>query len=212
MKTEKADKSSFVIVIGREFGSGGSRIGKKLAECLGVPYYDKTLLRAAAERLGYSPRIFERKDERRPSFIRSLLSFTYGASVAGGNDSSLSDEKIYEFQSRVISELAAKGSCVIVGRTADYILRDKPGLISVFIHAPLSVRAELVASRGENLSVEDAGREAQRVDHERESYYNYYTNRPWGKCANYHASFDSSVISDESIISAITSMLKKSPN
>lgn len=200
-------KRDFVVVIGREYGSGGRRIGKQLAKELGVPYYDKSLLQQAAARLGYSPKIFENKDERRPSIIRSLLSFTYGSTVAGANDSSLSDEKIYEFQSRVIQDLCAKGSCVIVGRTADYIMRQHPGLISVFIHAPLEHKVKHIIERGEKQAVEDAKSLSLKIDREREAYYNYFTNRHWGRCSNYHLSFDSSITPDDTIIATIKSII-----
>lgn len=202
-------RAPFLIVIGRQYGSGGARIGRMLAESLGVPYYDKTLLSAAAESLGYTPEIFSRKDERKPSFLRSFLSFNYGASSAAIDDAPMSDEKIYEFQSRVIRDICSKGSCVIVGRTADYVMRHHPRMVSLFIHAPLPVRGEAVRRREGCSSAKEGEEIADRRDRDRQSYYNYYTNRDaWGRADNYHLSFDSSRIPEAAILEAVRAILE----
>lgn len=207
--TDNTSASEFVIVIGREYGSGGRRIGKRLADELGVRYYDKSLLSEAASKLGYSPEIFEHKDERRPSLIRSLLSFTYGAQTAEINNQTLSDEKIYEFQSRVIRDICRHEPCVIVGRTADYIMRDHPGLISLFVHAPIERRIDAILARGETDDREKARETADHIDRNRESYYNYYTNsNGWGRARNYHLTFDSSVIGDNEIAQFVRSIIE----
>lgn len=206
----KTSTDKFVIVIGREYGSGGRRIGKLLASELGVAYYDKTLLQEAARHMGYAPEIFELKDERRPSLIRSILSFTYGANTANIDGAPMSDEKIYEFQSRVIREICNRESCVIVGRTADYVMRHHPGLISIFIHAPIEERIKAIIKRGETDSESEAREKALTVDKSRASFYNYYTNFDgWGKSNNYHFSFDSSRMSDAAILTAVKDMIKK---
>ncbi len=198
----------FLIVIGREYGSGGRRIGKMLATRLGVPYYDRTLLSEAASRLGYSPDIFVSKDEKRPSLLRSILSFSLGAPTANISGSTMSDEKIYEFQSRIIKEICGRESCVIVGRTADYVMREHPRMLSLFIHAPQQCRAEAIIRRGETSDMHEAMEIASRNDRKRASYYNYYTNREsWGRASNYHLSFDSSRISNEAILAAVRAML-----
>lgn len=207
MDTAHTDER-FLIVIGREYGSGGRRIGKMLAERLGATYYDKSLLSAAAARLGYAPEIFARKDERRPSLIRSLLSFTYGAPTANIDEAPMSDEKIYEAQSHVITDICSRESCVIVGRTADYIMRRHPRMLSIFVHAPLSARAAAIIERGETGNLCDAREIAERNDRNRESFYNYYTNsNGWGRAANYHLSFDSSKVSDDTISAVAAEML-----
>lgn len=205
---KKEDK--FLIVIGRQFGSGGRRIGKLLADALGVPYYDRTLLSEAARQMGMSADVFERHDERRPSLIRSLLSFTYGSSNVDVNSSPMSDEKVYELQSRVIRDICSRESCVIVGRTADYIMRDHPRMVSIFIHAPLEFRIANTLRKQEAKDEKEAEEMAHRHDHGRQSYYNYYTNRDgWGLASNYHLTFDASRISDEAIIDAIKDMLRQ---
>lgn len=202
------DGENFLIVIGREYGSGGRRIGKMLAAGLGVHYYDRTLLSEAAKRMGYSPDIFASKDEKRPSLLRSLLSFNLGAPTANIEGSTMSDEKIYEYQSRIIKEICSRESCVIVGRTADYVMREHPRLLSLFIHAPIRQRMEAVVRRGETSDMREAMEITTRNDRNRASYYNYYTNREsWGRASNYHLSFDSSRISDEAILATVRAML-----
>lgn len=198
----------FVIVIGREYGSGGREYGKFIAENLGVPYYDKLLLQQAAERLGYSEGIFRTKDEKRPSRLRGWLSLTYGAPLAELAGMPMGDEKIYECQSRVIKEACNRGSCVIVGRTADYIMRNHPGLLSIFIHAPENVRALRIISRGECNDKASALELHRKRDKERGEYYRYYTNRGgWGRCNNYHLSIDSSRISKERVLELVRAMI-----
>lgn len=209
---DKDDKvvsgEKILIVIGRQYGSGGRRIGKMLAERLGISYYDKTLLNKAAEKLGYSKQIFDSKDEKRPSLLRSLLSFNYGSPTGQITETPMSDEKLYEFQSNVIREICRKESCVIVGRTADYIMREHPRMVSLFVHAPLEHRGASVLTREEMKDLKEAMSQASRRDHDRRDYYNYYTNGDrWGEAENYHLTFDSSRISDEAILSAVRSML-----
>ena len=158
--------------------------------------------------MGYSPEIFEKKDEKRPSLIRSILSFTYGANTANIDGAPMSDEKIYEYQSKVIGDICGRESCVIVGRTADYVMRDHPRMVSLFIHAPLKHRIDAIIERGETDSEEEAKEIAKSHDHNRESFYNYYTNREnWGKASNYDLSFDSTRVDEDTILATVKRML-----
>lgn len=202
----------FVIVIGRQYGAGGRRLGKKLAARLNVPYYDKELINEAADTLGISKTLLMKVDEKRPSFLRSLLSFNYGISSAPAPVNSLNAETLYQLQSKVIRSICEKGSCVIVGRTADYVIRDHPGLLSIFIHAPEDIRAKVIIDRGEAYSLQQAIEIARKYDRERESYYNYFTNREWGAADNYDLSFNSSKIELDSIVDLIASHLSKTNN
>ncbi len=191
-----------VIVIGRQFGSGGRRIGRMVADKLGIPYYDKELLSHAAKSLGFSPDVFAAADEKRPSAFRTLMQSMYGI-ADNFHTTSISGERLYEQQSKVIREIGSRGSCVIVGRTADYVLRDHPGLVSVFLHAPEKWRAEKIVRRGESMCCEEAISQAQKHDRNRENYYNYYTGGNWGRADNYHLSLDSSLLPESRIADLI---------
>lgn len=199
----------FVIVIGRQFGAGGRHLGKQLAEALGVPYYDKELLAEAAGSLGYSQDIFQKADEKKPSILRSFISFNFGSPSASFDNYTLNDDNLYRAQSEVIRSICKKGSCVIVGRTADYVMRDHPGLLSIFIHAPEEHRAQAVIKRGEAANQAEAIEKVRKNDRTRESYYNFYTNRHWGRASNYDLTFDSSRIPMEHILSLLTDLCKK---
>lgn len=196
-----------IIVIGRQFGSGGRKIGRLIAEKMAIPYYDKELLSHAASRLGFSPDIFAAADERRPSTFHTLLQGMYGI-ADNFHATSISGEKLYEQQSKVIREICAKGPCVIVGRTADYVLRDHPGIVSVFLHAPREWRAGKIVSRGDCKSLEDAVALASKYDRNRHDYYNYYTGRRWGHADNYHLSLDASLLSEEDAAAIIISFAR----
>lgn len=193
---------NIVIVIGRQFGSGGRQIGRLLAAKLGIRYYDKELLSEAAVSLGYAPEIFAQADERRPSPLRSLLQGVYGI-ADNFHTTSMSRERLYHAQSLVIQKICSMGSCVIVGRTADHVMRHHPGLVSVFLHAPLEKRAEMIVRRNDARTAESAMEMARKFDHAREGYYNYFTGRNWGSASNYHLSLDTSAISGEDAIGVI---------
>lgn len=199
--------NDFIIVIGRQYGAGGRKLGKRLAETLNVPYYDKELLSEAADALGFSKELFLKADEKKPSILRSFLSFNYGSPSASFSSYTLSDDNLYRAQSDVIKSICEKGSCVIVGRTADYVMRDHPGLLSIFVHAPEEHRAKAILERGEAKSMEEALEKARKFDRSRESYYNYFTNRHWGRADNYDLTFNSSRLSTEALLPLILSAL-----
>lgn len=203
------DMNDFVIVVGRQYGAGGRKLGRLLAESFGIPYFDKELLAEAAQTQGFSSEIFSRSDEKRPSPMRSLLAFCYGSEAGSYSKYSLDDENIYRMQCEVIRAVAARGGAVIVGRTADYILRDHPKLISIFVHAPEEVRASTVHDRGECQSFDKSLEKLRKMDRNRESYYNYYTKRRWGVASSYDLTFDSSKIPTEMVVDAIKAIMSK---
>lgn len=196
-----------IFVIGRCFGAGGRAVGKLVAERLSIPYYDNELLKEAARQSGYSSHIFAHADEKRPSFFKRLLTQSYGVQESYNSDA-LSNETLYQAQSKVIRKIAEQGPCVIVGRTADYILRDFPGLTSVFLHAPLEFRAQKIVDRGDAQTLEEASETARRRDKEREGYYNYFTGRHWGAAANYNISLDSSQLTPSQLVDIVISFSK----
>lgn len=196
-----------VIVLGRQFGSGGRRVGEVLSDLLGIEYYDKELLSHSASEMGFDPALFAVSDERRPSPLRSMLQGLYGV-ADNFHTTGLCAENLWAAQSRVILSLAAKSPCVIVGRTADYVARDFPGLTSVFLHAPLGYRTSQIVARGDACCEADAVTLARRYDRNRENYYNYYTGRHWGHATNYDLTLDVSVLSPENAAKLIADFVR----
>lgn len=190
------EKEYPVIVIGRSFGAGGKAIGKALSSILGYPFFDKELLREAAEEFGFSKEIFARADEKRPSRLKRLVTHLYGVQENYIADT-LSTESLYKAQSSAIRAIAERGPCIIVGRTADYILRDFQGLVSIFVHAPLAFRAMKIVERGDAPDEVEAIELARQKDRNRMEYYNYFTGRNWGLASNYNLTVDSSLLSAE---------------
>ncbi len=193
----------YVIVIGRQFGSGGHEIGVKLAEKLGIPLYDKEILAHIAEEQGLTPDRLDTMDERlRTGHMLNVgiqaqkyLSFNPAMMFETDVSSMISRDQIFEWQSLKIRELAAKGSCIIIGRCADYILRDDPDLISVFISAPLILREARIARLYPDHPRENYETHLQflqKTDKARASYYSFHTDRDWGSIDNYHLCIDSS--------------------
>ncbi|MBD5276325.1 MAG: cytidylate kinase-like family protein [Bacteroides sp.] len=185
-----------IITVGRTFGSGGRVLGRMLAERLGIAFYDKRLLMEAARQAGVAPEYFERNDERKPRFISGVFSFAHGYSpMAWYNDpTSISSDSIYKAQCDYIRHVAATESCVIVGRTADYVLRDVPGVINIFVHAPESECIRRIIERHDALSIEQARALARRANKARAAFYNFYTDKTWGQAAGYDLTLDSSLL------------------
>ncbi|MCR4751303.1 MAG: cytidylate kinase-like family protein [Eubacterium sp.] len=181
-----------IITIGREFGSGGHLIGKRLAEKLQIPFYDKELLDRAAKDSGLCKEIFENQDERPTnSFLYSLVmdSYSFGYSSNVMNDMPL-NQKVFLAQFDTIKRLAEEGPCVIIGRCGDYALEDRSDLLSVFIHADQDVRVRRI-SKIYDLSANKARDRIRKNDKSRSSYYNYYTSKEWGSVDSYDLSIDS---------------------
>lgn len=181
-----------IITIGREFGSGGHLIGKRLAEKLDIPFYDKELLDRAAKESGLCKEIFENQDERPTnSFLYSLVmdSYSFGYSSNVMNDMPL-NQKVFLAQFDTIKRLAQESPCVIIGRCADYALEDHDDLLSVFIHADLDIRVRRI-SKIYDISANKARDRIRKNDKSRSSYYNYYTSKEWGSVDSYDLSVDS---------------------
>ena len=175
-----------VIAIGRQFGSGGRAIGKLVAEKLGIPFYDKEIIKHIAEESGLSQEILNDYDEKPTnSFLYSLSlgAYTYGNSITGIPEMPMSD-KIFVIQSDVIKNLASQGSCVIVGRCAESILKDCSDCLSVFIHSDFDSRIKRV-SEYDNISHDEAAEKIRKTDKKRASYHNYYSDLKWGAATSY---------------------------
>jgi len=198
-----------IITIGREFGSYGLDIGKRVAEELGLKLYDKDMLKRAAKESGLCEEIFETHDEKPTnSFLYSLVMDTYslGYASSGYADMPL-NHKVFLAQFDTIKKIASEGPCVIVGRCADYALEDFDNVISIFIHADLDKRVARI-SRLENMTPSKAKDMIVKNDKKRASYYNYYTNKEWGAAKSYDLCIDSSKLGVEGSVKAILEYVK----
>lgn len=184
---------NFVVTIGRQLGSGGREIGKKLADKLGISFYDKELLRIAAQESGLKEEFFERADEKkRFSFFGNLLGLRNAMTEEVYSDYYLSSESLFKIQSDVIRQLSTQTSCVFVGRCADYILKDNPRCLNFFISAGPDDRIKRVA-RNQEVSEKDAKSLIEKTDRSRAGYYNYFSGKTWGAAESYHLCINSSV-------------------
>lgn len=201
-----AKKPHFAITVGRSFGSGGHTIGHALAKHFDVPFYDHELLIEAARHSGLSTDCFERNDERTPRFLSGLYHFNMGvyAMPWQGDSNSISGDTVYKTQCDLIRSLAAEGSCVIVGRTADYVLRDMPNVVNIFIHAPEDVCVQRIMQRSEKpLTREQALSLMRKTNRLRANFYNFYSDKTWGDASSYHLTIDSSALPLDSIVRII---------
>ena len=205
------DNQNFVITIGRQFGSGGRELGSKLAKELGIAYYDKELLEEAAKQAGISEDIIERSDERFPSFFNAFLPVSIGYNPAAsylGSSSTISADNLYKAQSDVSENIAHRHSCVIVGRSADYVLRNHPRLVSIFVHANIDDCIDRIMSRGDCKTREEARAKAEKTNKLRASYYNFYTDKTWGNAASYDLTINSSTMPMDKIVKIIADFVR----
>lgn len=175
-----------IITIGRQYGSGGHDIGKKLAEELNIPFYDRELLERAAKDSGLCQEIFENHDEKPTnSFLYSLVMDTYSMGYPSAAFAEMPlNHKIFLAQFDAIKAIAKEGPCVIVGRCADYALADFPNVVNVFLYADMQDRIVRIARR-HNLTDAKAKDLINKTDKRRASYYNYYTSKKWGEASGY---------------------------
>ncbi len=190
--------SNRIITISREFGSGGRTIGKKVAEKLGVPCYDSELLQKIAEESGFAEEYIKDAGEYVPS---GFLSAVFSNRALGPTN----EDRLWQLQYDLITDLAGKGPCVIVGRCADYILRDKADCMRVFIHASMEYRAErIVKVYGER--AESPEQRLRDKDKRRAAYHRFYTNMKWGHAQNYHICLDSGELGIEKCVEIIAGL------
>ena len=191
-----------IITISREFGSGGRTIGKMLAERLGIPCYDKELIEKLSQATGFDPKYIEEQGEYAPT--KNLFSYAFvGRNI---NGMSVSDY-LWNEQRKKILELAEQESCVIVGRCADYILREREDVLNVFVHAPVADRAKRIVDVYGETTVAPENRLREK-DKKRAINYKYYTEQEWGRSQNYHLTIDSSAFGIEGSVDLILSLVK----
>jgi cytidylate kinase len=193
-----------IINIGRQFGAGGLAVASELGRRLGIPVYDKELIRKAAQDSGFSAEFFEESDEKKRLFsLSSIFSNRFSET-----ENYMSDRGIFKMQSQTIRTIAEQGSAIIVGRCADYILRDMECTLDIFLTSPLEVRSARIAERC-GLTIEEAAALAEEKDRRRAEYYNYYTFTDWGVASTYDLCLDSSILGIEGTADFIIDFARK---
>lgn len=185
-----------IINVGRQLGAGGRAVAQLLAEEFNARFFDKELLTLAAKESGFAPEFFEQNDEHK-GFLRSLFHM-HAPHVSDNNfyANNFSQEGLFKIQSDAIRKAASEGSCVFVGRCADYVLRDFPHVFNVFVTASMDFRIDHVVERHQ-CSREEARKMIEKGEADRASYYNYYTGKKWGASESYHLCVDASLLGIE---------------
>ena len=200
-----------IITIARQYGSGGREIGEKVAKLLEIPLYDKQLITDAASKGNLNDEVLKRTDE---SAANSLLyTLAMGSNVVGttmhfGYKMPIND-KLFILQSEVIKEYAKRGSCVIIGRCSDYVLREEPDVFRIFIYGDIEHRKERVALRHPEVKSSQVIDIINKTDKRRASYYNFYTGNKWGKYDNYDIAINSSTLGIDGTAEMIATCAKK---
>ena len=198
-----------VITIARQYGSGGRTVGKMLAKDLGIPYYDKELLKKASEESGINEGLFAGADEtlKNSPLLRITRKVYQGQLIPPDSNDFTSAENLFNYQAKVIKQLAEEESCVIIGRCADYVLRDYDNVLSVFVHAPEDYCIEQ-AKKKLAMSEKEVKKFIQRTDKQKEEYYKHFTGREWSDARNYDLCLDSSKLGYEKCVAEIKSYMK----
>ena len=200
----------YIITIGRQFGSGGRSIGEKLAQKLGIAFYDKELISIAAKESGMNPEIFDSVDEKAANSLLYSLSmgmYNFGSGFSMMGDLPVNDQ-LYLLQHKIIKEIADKESCVIVGRCADYILRDRADCVNIFIYADMEFRKQ-EAVKKHGIDKARAEHIINKTDKSRANYYSFYSGQKWGMAENYDLCINSSKLDEDKIVDLIIAYIDK---
>ena len=200
--------SGKIITITRQYGSGGHDIGKLIAEKLGVPFYDKELITLAAKESGFTPAVFKKNDEKK-NFIHTLFHL-HAPMLSDDNfyNNKFSEESLFQFQCDAIKKAASQGSCLFIGRCADYVLRNEPNTVSIFLTADLKDRISRTMERSQ-VDEEAAVKIISKKESTRSSYYNYYTGKRWGDAKSYDLCIDASILGLEQTEKFIAEFIRK---
>lgn len=201
--------SHFVITIAREKGSGGYDIAKKLSERLNIPFYDRKLLRIASDVSGINEQLFGQVDERlgKREMMSAAEKVYTGEVLPPDSDNYTSQQNLFQFQAKIIQELAETGSCIIVGRCADFLLQGKPYLLRVFIHAPIEARIARVATYSLAWSEQEIKKYILEQDKHRAEYYRFYTGNDWRDASHFDISLDSAARGEDGCVETIIKTL-----
>jgi cytidylate kinase len=194
-------KRKFIVTIARQYGSGGLMIAKQLSDTLNIPFYDKTLLQIAAKKSGLGENFFEKADEDKNFLTSGMFADVF-------NTNPISDDLLFKIQSDVIRQIAQRESAIFVGKCADYILREHPNCISIFIYADKKDKIKRISLKN-NISQKEAEKLIGHKDKERAKYYNYYTQKIWGAAESYNLCVDSSILGIDETSSLIRYFIEK---
>ena len=201
---------NFVVTIGREFGSGGREIGEALAEKLGFTFYSERLAVKASEATGIDEEFFRKVDEKQKKSFWYM--FAMSNLISDDLDTALgllpTNEKLFIEQAKVIEDLAEKENCVIVGRCSNYILKENPNTLHVFIYADMYSKIRRIMEK-QNMKETQAKKHILKIEKERKTYYNYYTENHWGDKADYDICLDSSSLKKDEIVDILYSIIQK---
>ncbi|MCO6565675.1 MAG: cytidylate kinase-like family protein [Apibacter sp.] len=195
----------YIVTIGRQMGSGGREIGKKLANLLNISYFDKEIINLASKKSGLNEEFFEQMDEKNSfSFFDNFAGMQFSKNYLGS-------ETLFEIQSSIIQELADKDSVLFVGRCADYILREYPRRLDIFITATKEDRIKRTAER-KNISLKEAEELNLKVDRKRKEYYNFFNKKSWGHANSYHLCINSSILGIDKSVNLIKIFIEQKFN
>jgi hypothetical protein len=201
-------EKKYVITIARGYGSGGRTIGKMLSEELGIPYYDRDLLRLASDDSGINEQLFAKADEKlKKTLLFRIASKVYkGELIPPDSDDFVSNDNLFNYQAKIIKELADTESCIIIGRCADYILKDYPNVVKLFVHAPLEDCIKTLKEMT-GKSEKELEKQIASIDKHRIEYYKYYTGRNWGDAKNYDLCLNSSQLGFDKCVEIVKAYL-----
>lgn len=198
-----------IITIGRQYGSGGREIGKKLAEKLGIPYFDKELLARVAQESGFCEEMIRNHDERPTnSFLYNVVMDTYSFGYNTAFVDMPISQKVFLAQFDTVKKIASEGACVIVGRCADYALSEYPNSLNLFIYGKAEAKAQRISER-HNVSLAEAKDMCIKKDKQRQSYYNYYSNKKWGRADSYDLCIDSGKLGIDGTVDFIIDYIQR---
>jgi cytidylate kinase len=200
--------SKYVITIARGYGSGGKTIGKMLAEELGIPFYDRDLLRLASDDSGINQDLFAKADEKiKKSSLFNIARNVYkGELIPPDSDDFVSNDNLFNYQAKIIKELAESESCVIIGRCADFVLKDCENVVKVFVHAPLEDCINTLKQMT-GKPEKEIEKQIASIDKHRADYYKYYTGRDWEDAKNYDLCLNSSRLGFEKCVEIVKSYM-----
>lgn len=202
-------KRNIAVTIARQYGSGGREIGNRVAELLGVKVYDRELITMAASKSGLPADSLDHVDEKATNSL--LYTLAMGSSLFYGSNTGFNmpvNDKLFIVQSEIIGNIADRESCVIVGRCGDYVLRNHPGTLSVFVYAPAEERIKRIMER-HSVGYDEAKELMNKTDRRRINYYNFYTGRKWGKFDHYDLMIDSHLLGTEGTAQIIADMAER---